>query len=158
MQLIKLDMGEKARKLVFEYAEDEVKNSSEKTDQLNALLDELKINVYFVETVQGFPYEEKPSGWHNKYKVVVKRGDNKMSFNLYGSTADCQTGTPLDLSTLLSCMGSDYYCPDNFDDFCSEFGYDKDGRRAEKIFKASIEQSAKLKQIFTEEEVALFPR
>jgi hypothetical protein len=33
-------------------------------------------------------------------------------------------------------LKSDTSCPDVFEDFCSELGYDVDSRKAEKIFKA----------------------
>lgn len=158
MRAVKLDCGKKARELVFEYVDDDIKKTQGWLDKLNALLDEVKITVYFVQEVVGFPNEEKPSGFHNQYKIVVSRNDSKISFDYYGSTADLHTGKHPDLYSLLTCIKSDYQIPDSFEEFCSEFGYSTDSIRAEKIFKASVLQSAKLKQIFTEDEIELLPQ
>lgn len=62
------------------------------------------------------------------------------------------------LYSILSCIASDYYCPETFEDFCTEFGYDTDSRRAEKTFHACLEQSRKLKTVFTPEEIEYLPR
>lgn len=62
------------------------------------------------------------------------------------------------LYSLLSCISSDYYCPETFDDFCNEFGYDSDSRKAERLFEKCREQSAQLKKIFTEKEIECLPR
>lgn len=42
---------------------------------------------------------------------------------------------------------------DTFGDFCSNFGYDTDSRKAEKIFKACEEELVGLERLFSEEEL-----
>ena len=61
------------------------------------------------------------------------------------------------LYQILTCIRSEYFCPDTFNDFCSEFGYDTDSRKAEKTFFSLQEQSKKLQTIFTAEEIESFP-
>lgn len=62
------------------------------------------------------------------------------------------------LYSLLSCIASDYSVPETFHDFCGEFGYDEDSRKAEKTFHSCLEQSHKLHSIFTDEEIDCLPR
>jgi len=62
------------------------------------------------------------------------------------------------LYSLLSCCASDYSIPDTFEEFCSEFGYDTDSRKAEKLFHDCQEQSKRLRTIFKEEEIDCLPR
>ena len=45
------------------------------------------------------------------------------------------------------------YGTDNFEDFCSNFGYDTDSRRAEKMWKESVEIAAKFYSSFTTDEI-----
>ncbi len=59
-------------------------------------------------------------------------------------------------SCLTSCR-SDFYCSKSFEDFCGEYGYDTDSKKAEKTWKACLEQSAKLERIFTAEEIECLP-
>jgi hypothetical protein len=61
------------------------------------------------------------------------------------------------LYSILACIRSDYICPDTFGNFCHEFGYDTDSRKAEKTFFSLQEQSKKLQTIFTAEEIESFP-
>lgn len=61
------------------------------------------------------------------------------------------------LYTLLSCIKSDFFIDPIFEDFCSEFGYDPDSRKAFSLWQSCLEQSQKLHSIFTEEEVNSFP-
>lgn len=61
------------------------------------------------------------------------------------------------LYSLLTCMRSEHYCPKSFSDFCSEYGYDEDSRKAEKTHRACLEQSARLEKIFSEDEIQALP-
>ena len=58
---------------------------------------------------------------------------------------------------ILTCLGSDSYVSDDFDEFCSEYGYDSEpgpGRtRARKIWRSCLAQNEKLHRCFTEEQI-----
>ena len=43
--------------------------------------------------------------------------------------------------------------PDTFENFCSEFGYDEDSRKAEKIYNAVVEEWRNVCALFTDEEI-----
>jgi hypothetical protein len=62
------------------------------------------------------------------------------------------------LYSILACVSPEYFVPSAFSEFCSEFGYDEDSRKAEKLFMACGEQSAKLRRIFSEEEIQCLPQ
>ena len=58
---------------------------------------------------------------------------------------------------ILTCLGSDSCVDDDFDEFCSEYGYDNapgiERTNARKIWKACLAQNEKLRQCFTEEQI-----
>lgn len=80
----------------------------------------------------------------NHYKVKLKNGSKSMS--LYFSQGFGIKHDP-DAQSVLDCLRSDAICDDlSFDDFCNEFGYDIDSRKAYKIYKACLKNTIKLKR------------
>ena len=52
-------------------------------------------------------------------------------------------------ASVLYCIVSDAYCGENtFDDFCTDFGYDEDSRKALETYLSCQENSKKLSQVF----------
>lgn len=45
------------------------------------------------------------------------------------------------------------YDPDTFEEFCSSYGYDTDSRKAEKTYKAVVEEWKNIKILFSDEEI-----
>ena len=97
---------------------------------------------------------------YNHYKVTIKR-----KFKLNGNHIDTRygfrrmtllfsqglgiQGEPT-LESVLGCLLSDSFSfsnGDTFKDFCENYGYDYDSRKAEKTFKATIKQTSKLKKL-----------
>lgn len=58
---------------------------------------------------------------------------------------------------ILTCLGGDSYVNDDFDEFCSKYGYDNEPgpkrTKARKIWKACLAQNEKLRRCFTEEQI-----
>lgn len=52
---------------------------------------------------------------------------------------------------VLACLTK--YEVGTFEDFCSDFGYDTDSRRAEKIYKAVCDEWMNVQRLFTDEEI-----
>jgi hypothetical protein len=78
--------------------------------------------------------ESKPRTYTNRYTLPFTTGSG---WTREPSTAD-----------VLDCLASDSASIENarsFEDWCSEFGYDEDSRKAEKMFKACERQAHKLK-------------
>ena len=89
------------------------------------------------------------------YRVTLKRagdGRRSISFDFWNSMAARERGEPLQAYDVLACISSDYYTPETFADFCSEYGYDEDSRKAERSFKAADKFARKLRAFFTEAE------
>jgi hypothetical protein len=72
-------------------------------------------------------------------------------FSFWNSKNDQQTGKAPTAYDVLACISSEVYCPDDFEEFCSEYGYDTDSRKAEQTFKAVVKQAESLRRIFTSE-------
>ena len=56
--------------------------------------------------------------------------------------------TPPDAATVMSCLQSDAHAGDNtFEDFCSEFGYDSDSRKAHAIWERCANVRPELRKV-----------
>lgn len=75
-----------------------------------------------------------------KYKVS-NQGD-------YDKNKNFSEPTPYDV---LACLTK--YDPEDFNNFCSEFGYDNDSRKAEKIYNAVVDEYKNLLILFSDEEM-----
>ena len=53
---------------------------------------------------------------------------------------------------MLACISSDLYTSDTFEEFCEEYGFETDSRKAEKQFRACTRFATKLRGFFTDEE------
>ncbi len=53
--------------------------------------------------------------------------------------------------SVLACLQK--YDPDNFENFCAEFGYDTDSRKAETIYKAVKDEYQNLAMLYNDEEL-----
>ena len=83
-------------------------------------------------------------GDHWKVKLSAKG----KSFTIYFSKGYGHHGQEPDAAEVLECMTSDITCvhPDycrDFEDFCSNLGYDSDSRTAERIYKNCVKQTEK---------------
>jgi hypothetical protein len=97
------------------------------------------------------PYfsDEKESRDVYKFTIKTARGQYTGTF---GQSIACQGEEPRAYD-ILSCIGADAYSPDTFEDFCAEFGYDTDSRKAEKIFHTVQKEVAGLRRIFTDKQI-----
>ena len=89
----------------------------------------------------------------NKYKIILSRPltQKKISFSFWNSYNDSQSGKEPSAYDVLSCCASGINCPDNFKDFCAEFGYDVDSIKTLKTFKLCVKQAEKLNNLFNTE-------
>jgi len=90
----------------------------------------------------------------NHFIATFKRGKKKLSFDFFDSMYNYEKGViQLSPYSALACCSSELYCPDTFEEFCSDFGYDEDSRSAEKTFRALLKMSKKLRAFFDTEEM-----
>lgn len=129
---------------------------SENPELLKEVLAGLEIDITFLRKAKYFDDDKDE---RNIYEVKLSRPNkNFVKFTFGDSINNTQKGEKPDVYDILASVSSDYNCPDNFDDFCSEFGYDTDSRKAEQTFKRCLEQSKKLRTVFTSEEAEAMPR
>ena len=57
--------------------------------------------------------------------------------------------------TILATMAMESQCPDTFEDFCSDYGYDLDSITARDIFLKSLKIASDIKRLFNDEELDL---
>jgi hypothetical protein len=76
-----------------------------------------------------------------------------LSFDFWNSFhAKSEGTTELDAYHVLSSISNDVHCPDTFEDFCAEYGYDEDSRKAFATFKRCARFAERLQAFFSEEE------
>lgn len=87
------------------------------------------------------------------YRVTIKRHDGpSITFDFWGSINDRKSGREISPYDVLACISSDLYCPDDFRDFCSEYGYDEDSRTALATFDRASAFAKKLRDFFSDRE------
>jgi hypothetical protein len=90
----------------------------------------------------------------DKYTVTLsKPGNGRLSFSFWNSLDAMQKGKDLRPHAVLSCISSDACCPETFEDFCAEYGYDQDSRKAWATFKRCDAFRERLQRFFTEQEI-----
>lgn len=87
-----------------------------------------------------------------KYRITLKRSGKSISFDFWNSYDDMRKGRDPSAYDVLACISSDYHAPDTFENFCAEYGYDEDSRKALATFKAVERMSIKLRSFLSEEE------
>lgn len=83
------------------------------------------------------------------YRITLSNDRHKYSFNFGQSIAD--TGQHPTAYDVLACLTK--YEPGTFENFCEDFGYDTDSRKAEKIYKAVCKEFENVSKLFTPEEI-----
>lgn len=87
------------------------------------------------------------------FRVSFSRGRNRFSLRFGQSLKDSDGGggTPPTAYDVICCLQrSDV---GSFNDFCNEFGYDFDSRKAEKTYFAVVKEYNKVQRFFTQSEI-----
>jgi len=113
----------------------------------------LIISSKLIASGVAFP-NTKDGGLHNRFYITVKNTENESvtGFDFYGSTNDYNQGNTEikgeDLLSAFECFISDAMAGEQeFEEFCSELGYDSDSRTAERIHKECVNSLNKAKSI-----------
>lgn len=87
----------------------------------------------------------KPADWgngrenwnHHRITVYSSRTNKRTGFDFWASIMNPHVDSRADVLSAFECFVSDALAGrDSFEDFCAEFGYDTDSRRAERTWKA----------------------
>lgn len=86
----------------------------------------------------------------DNYRVKLRgKKLGNATMRLYFSKGVGHNGAEPTVDEVLDCLASDAAGIDNsrgFDDWCSEYGYDTDSRRAEKVYRQCERQAQRLKK------------
>ena len=101
-------------------------------------------------SVDGFPFDDKDTLPHRRYKVTIERNGSSYTFPFYGSYADWQKDRDPNEYDILACV--EKYDVGTMADFVEEFGYKivdrKSFLRVEKIWTRCKDQYRSLKTMF----------
>lgn len=95
------------------------------------------------------PYFMDDKDSRDIYKVTFKRDSKQFSLRFGQSIANTGSHpTPYDVLASLT-----KYDPYSFESFCSDYGYDTDSRKSEKVYNAVQNEWRKMNNFFTSEEL-----
>ena len=84
-------------------------------------------------------------------RETVWRDDKKISFKFGQSISSSDGNTPPTNYDILATLTK--YDPESFENFCNEFDYEEDSRKAMKIYKAVKKEWEKVSSLFTNVEL-----
>lgn len=111
-----------------------------------------KLTIKYVNTTFNPMWND--TAVRNCYKVVLKRNGVQMTYTFWDSIHNTRLDEEPSPYDVLACLQT-YEPEDTFEAFCLEYGYDSDSIRALKIYKAVWREYAKLRKLFSVEELAL---
>lgn len=113
---------------------------------LNEFITDAGITITSTQTGNN-PHVED-SDRMNNYKVRLRNADGR-TMRLYYSKGVGRNGASPTAEEILDCLAMDASGIENaqgFEDWCSEYGYDTDSRRAEKTYKVCQRQAERLQK------------
>lgn len=78
---------------------------------------------------------------------------SRITFDFFASIRDGETGAPLSPYVVLSCISGDATCPETFSEFCADYGYSEDSRKAYALWKRCNAFAKRLRRFFTTDEI-----
>lgn len=102
---------------------------------------------------------DKPAPWNNENvsnynhnKVIIKRGGHQVTFSVWGSMVD--PDLRMDILGIFGCILGDAMAgQESFCDFCMNFGYDEDSRKAERAWKDCIKTRKRISRVIDDDEL-----
>lgn len=131
---------------------------SKYTEQARDFLSKNEITLIIKEALpQKMPLwinEDKGQDYGVNYWVIIKNRatEQSMMLDFWGSIDDKYANKRPTAYDILACL--DIFSDGNsFEDFCSNYGYETDSRKALKTYKAVMEQTEDLKRVFSLEQL-----
>lgn len=103
-----------------------------------------KIRIHLSDT-KSAPWDDKGEFRHH-YRVTLRGPGGSYTFDFWGSIQDAMDGKQAKPYDVLACL--EWYASEDYQDFCSEFGYETDSRKAYQTWKACTAQRRSLERIF----------
>jgi hypothetical protein len=121
---------------------------NEFTEQAQQFLDEAKVQ-FKVKLLGPIKFFCEPTQARHVFKVTFRRGQKYFTVKFKQSVASGDTHpTPYDV---LSCLTK--HNPHRFKDFCADYGYDTDSRKAYDAYKEVVKEWEKVSSFFSEAEL-----
>lgn len=106
----------------------------------------------------GWADENKEHGLY--YRITLSKSyktkkiyPSRITFDFWDSIAAKEKGETPSAYSVLACISGDVHCPETFEDFCAEYGYNEDSRAAYATFKRCTKFSRRLRDFFTAQEI-----
>lgn len=98
---------------------------------------------------------EKASEPRHHYRVTLTRigKPGRVTFDFFGSIADCAANRPARPYDVLSCVSSESSCPETFKDFCDDFGGDTDSIQSLQTFRRADSFARRLRAFLSADEL-----
>ena len=102
----------------------------------------------------GWADKGKPDMSHNHFKITLLGNESRATFDFYGSQRDFEAFKRIlddgEIESSVRCILDDAVSGGlDFEDFCDEYGYDTDSRKAERTWKSCQRTAAKIARVFT---------
>ena len=119
---------------------------------MKSILKEIEIESEYIGNAAWRPFSSHRS---DKWEVSLYRGENKI-FVEFHLGEGCEGREPELKEVIYALLNDSYAGSIRFEDFCSEFGYDTDSRRAFATWEACKVTREKLGKLFSPDEIAEF--
>ncbi len=121
-----------------------IENQYEK--QANDFLKKAKATMQ-ISFVKIGPFFSDDKEVRSIYKFTIASQNGRYTGKFGQSVFESQNGTMPTSYDILSCLTK--YNPGTFENFCGDYGYDTDSRKAEKTYKAVVKEYEGLSKVFT---------
>jgi hypothetical protein len=134
----------------------QVEPKNEYDEQADKFLSETgtKFKVKYLKHDKYFPSDDEA---RDIYRFTLTKDGKTYSGKFGQSISNSDYGnTPPRPYDVLSSLGSDVGHGDNvvtFEEFCDEYGYDEDSRKAHKVFKAVEKEKSGLRKLYSQDEL-----
>ena len=85
------------------------------------------------------------------FKIKISRGRKSYSFD-FGQSINEDANEPSNYD-ILTCLQK--YEVGTFENFCSDFGYNEDSKKVEKIYKAVLKEFAGMRRLFSSDDLEI---
>lgn len=107
-----------------------------------------KLTIRYLKHDKHFEDEENT---RDIYNITIKNPKGEYTFKFGNSISDTLENKEPKPYNVLACLTT--YDPEDFKNFCDSYGYEEDSRKAERTYKAVVEELENLKRLFTIEEL-----
>lgn len=120
---------------------------------------QIQANDFLAKTGTTFTATFKENGFYfdgdkdarDIYIIVLKNKNSRFRFTFGQSINDSNQNTPPKSYDVLASITK--YEVSTFDNFCNEYGYDTDSRKALKTYKAVLREWKNIEKLFTAEQI-----